>query len=113
LNLWLQPGGHADGDADVAAVALREAMEETGLAGLQLEAAAVFDLDIHRIPARKDVPEHDHYDVRFVIRATGAEDFVVTGESHALAWASIHEIESYTRDPSILRLREKWRRRRL
>lgn len=113
LNLWLQPGGHADGDPDVAAVALREATEETGLAGLRLEGAAAFDLDIHRIPARKEVPEHDHYDVRFVVRATAAEDFIVSDESHALAWVEIERIEACTTEHSILRMREKWRQRRM
>jgi hypothetical protein len=36
LNRWLQPGGHADGEEDVVRVALREAEEETGLAGIAL-----------------------------------------------------------------------------
>lgn len=110
LNLWLQPGGHADGNPDVSAVALREANEETGLAGLRLEEATAFDLDIHRIPARPGVPEHDHYDVRFVVRATGGIEFVVSDESHAMAWAPIDAIERYTTEYSILRMREKWRR---
>src|SRR5688572_26513021 len=37
LQRWLQLGGHADGDTDLAAVALREAQEESGLAGLSVE----------------------------------------------------------------------------
>src|SRR6478752_6000251 len=62
LGLWLQLGGHADGDADLARVALREAEEESGLADLVLE-SGVFDIDRHRIPARGADPEHWHYDV--------------------------------------------------
>src|SRR5436309_1471060 len=31
LNLWLQLGGHCDGESDVLAVALREAQEESGI----------------------------------------------------------------------------------
>lgn len=63
LNRWLQPGGHADGDTDLARVALREAEEESGLSELVVE-PDIFDLDRHRIPARGEEPEHWHYDAR-------------------------------------------------
>ena len=59
LGRWLQLGGHADGDDDLARVALREAEEESGLAGLVLE-PGVFDLDRDLIPARGADPEHWH-----------------------------------------------------
>ena len=48
LDRWLQPGGHADGDTDLARVALREAQEETGVADLRVE-GDIFDIDRHRI----------------------------------------------------------------
>ena len=51
LHRWLQLGGHADGEGDLAAVALREAQEESGLGGLSVE-DFVFDLDRHLIPER-------------------------------------------------------------
>src|SRR5690606_19041524 len=49
LGRWLQPGGHCDGDADVLAVALREAREETGLE-VAPRKPGIFDVDVHSIP---------------------------------------------------------------
>ncbi|MGN6704480.1 MAG: NUDIX hydrolase [Rhodanobacter sp.] len=108
LDRWLQPGGHADGDADLARVALREAEEETGLAGLRAD-GDIFDLDRHRIPARANEPEHWHYDVRYVVRAGVDESFVVNAESHALAWRSVGEVmNDETLDASLRRMARKW-----
>lgn len=108
LDRWLQLGGHADGDRDLAAVALREAEEESGLTDLVVE-PEIFDLDRHWIPGRGDVPGHWHYDVRYVVRATGAEDFIVSDESHALAWRGIAGLlDDPGLDPSIARMRMKW-----
>jgi len=111
LGRWLQLGGHADGDTDLARVALREAEEESGITGLEVE-AELFDLDRHRIPARGAEPEHWHYDVRYVVRAVASEDFVVSDESHALAWRSIREIaDDPQSDESLRRMAQKWLQR--
>ena len=65
LDLWLQPGGHADGEGNLALVARTEVHEEVGLSGLTWVLPA-FDLNVHRIPARADEPEHLHLDLRFL-----------------------------------------------
>jgi 8-oxo-dGTP pyrophosphatase MutT (NUDIX family) len=108
LGLWLQLGGHADGDTDLMRVALREAEEESGLDGLTAD-PEIFDLDRHRIPARGTDPEHWHYDVRHVVRAGANEAFVVSDESHALAWREIAEVaRDETADASVRRMAGKW-----
>ena len=107
LARWLQLGGHADGDTDMGQVALKEAEEESGLPDLRLEEAAIFDLDRHWIPERRDVPGHWHYDVRYVIRAGADERYVVSEESLDLAWREIAPIAEED-DESLGRMARKW-----
>lgn len=108
LGMWLQLGGHADGDRDLARVALREAEEESGLDGLCVE-PDVFDVDRHWIPERGDVPGHWHYDVRYVVRAGGSEAFRVGEESLDLAWRDIGELAcDDAMDASVRRMARKW-----
>ena len=132
LGRWLQPGGHADGDSDLARVALREAQEETGVTGLRVE-GGIFDIDRHRImghvpvahpggpaspfalapgersPARANEPEHWHYDVRYVVRAGTDDRFTINQESRALAWRPVAEVaDDAGFDTSLRRMARKW-----
>ena len=91
LGRWLQPGGHADGDSDVARVASREAREETSLRSLRIDGRGIFDVDVHEIPARGSEPAHLHYDVRFLFRADRAESPVPSAESYAGRWLRLEE----------------------
>ena len=105
LDRWLQLGGHSDGDPDTLAVAMREACEESGLAVAPLR-RAIFDLDIHEIPARGQEPAHLHYDVRFVLVAQ-SEAFTVSPESKALRWVGLSELQALTKEESVLRMARK------
>lgn len=107
LNRWLQPGGHADGDTHLLAVARREAEEETGLTSLQELSTGIADLDIHVIPARKDFPEHLHFDVRFFFKASSEEVPIVSDESHDVKWIVLEKLELFNDEEALLRLRKK------
>ncbi len=102
LQMWLQPGGHADGDGDLARVALREATEETGIAGLVV-ADRAFDLDIHEVDPPKE-PAHLHHDVRYVVTAPPGAQPVGNHESQALRWVPLEEVATLTPDQGILRM---------
>ncbi len=110
LNIWVQLGGHVEGNPQVQEEALREAQEESGISDLELLDEAIWDLDRHRIPARKGEPEHWHYDVRFLLQARH-RDFQVSAESHDLAWVPLSELETYSQEASLLRMRDKTFRR--
>ncbi|WP_338876832.1 NUDIX hydrolase [Spirosoma sp. SC4-14] len=107
LDRWLQPGGHADGDPDSRAVAFREAEEETGLTSLKLVSPAILDVDIHPIPARGDVPEHLHYDIRFLFEADPTEPFKLNEEVKDVQWVALNTITTRTNSVSVLRMVQK------
>jgi 8-oxo-dGTP pyrophosphatase MutT (NUDIX family) len=107
LGKWLQLGGHADGDPDLAAVALREAQEESGLIRLRLVSPEIFDLDRHGIPERKTEPAHWHYDLRFMIEADPAEPLVVTNESKDLSWVDLADVARLNPEESMARMVRK------
>jgi 8-oxo-dGTP pyrophosphatase MutT (NUDIX family) len=109
LDKWLQLGGHADGDGDLLAVAMREAREESGLTRLRVVSPSIFDVDRHWIPPRKNDPGHYHYDLRFCIEADPREPLVISGESKALAWVDLAEVTRLNPEESMARMVRKTR----
>ena len=109
LGRWLQLGGHSDGEPDTLLVSQREAEEESGLKVHPLD-ESIFDIDIHEIPARADEPHHLHFDVRFLFRARDLK-FVVSSESHDLRWVDLLNIEQFSNEWSVVRMRDKYLKR--
>jgi 8-oxo-dGTP pyrophosphatase MutT (NUDIX family) len=110
LGKWVQPGGHCDGQADVLAVALREAQEETGLTVTPV-GGDIFDIDVHPIPEYWNTPEHWHFDVRFLLLADDDNAPQVSSESRAVRWVSLDEAAQLNNSQSITRMIDKTRQR--
>lgn len=109
LDRWLQLGGHADGEAEVHKVALREAREESGMQGFRFAGAdpRPFDLDVHAIPATATEPAHLHFDVRFLLIAAPDQELQVSDESYDVRWFPVRELERVVSDESVLRMGRK------
>lgn len=87
---WIYPGGHADGDADLLRVALREVEEETGVKAFVLD-ENIFG--IQALPVKghikngKYVPAHIHFDVVYLMMADDDLDLVYRPEeSQGVKW---------------------------
>ena len=103
LGRWLQPGGHADGDHELAGVALKEAAEETGIEGLRVRVPAV-DIDLHLVDHGDALGEHLHLDLRFVVVAPPDAVEKRNHESRELRWVTMDELCALAEDDSVRRL---------
>ncbi|HEU5267344.1 MAG TPA: coenzyme F420-0:L-glutamate ligase [Jatrophihabitans sp.] len=84
-GLWLQVGGHCEADdATLLDAAVREAREESGIAGLGFEPEP-FALDVHPISCSLGVPTR-HFDVQFVAVAPAGAALERSHESLDLRW---------------------------
>ncbi|TQK52003.1 8-oxo-dGTP pyrophosphatase MutT (NUDIX family) [Streptomyces sp. SLBN-118] len=102
LGMWLQMGGHCEpDDTTLAAAALREATEESGISGLTLLPGGPVRLDRHPIPA----PCHWHLDVQYAALAPSGAVEEISEESLDLRWFAYDEVADVA-DKSVVRLLE-------
>jgi 8-oxo-dGTP pyrophosphatase MutT (NUDIX family) len=113
LDRWLQPGGHGDpGETTGEEVALREALEESGVEGLTLHPRAPrpLDVDVHDIPARGSEPAHQHLDLRYLVVAPErAQLLPELAELNEIRWVPWDETEPLGPDHGLRRALRKAR----
>ncbi|WP_210572307.1 NUDIX hydrolase [Streptomyces sp. GESEQ-4] len=107
MRMWLQMGGHCEPqDTSLRAAALREATEESGVAGLTLLPGGPVRLDRHPIPP----PCHCHFDVQYAALAPPDAVHTISDESLDLRWFAYDEVATVA-DESVVRLLEATRAR--
>src|SRR5262249_12657550 len=85
IGRWVQLGGHCDeDDDDILAAALREAVEESGVADLRIE-PELAAIHVHPVKCSLGVPTR-HLDLQFVAHAPAGAQITASDESDDLQW---------------------------
>lgn len=103
-NSWAWTGGHADGEADLLHVALKEVREETGVTNLIPLTNDIVSIDIlpvfGHIKKGKYVSSHLHASIAYLIQADDMEKLIVKpDENSGVKWIPIDELDSYSNEP--------------
>ena len=104
---WTWIGGHADGDADLMRVALRETLEETGAVGAHPVVPDIFSVEILPVPAHTRrgvfVPEHMHLNVTYLLEvAPDAPLQAKPDENSGVRWRPLAQVEQDSTEPCML-----------
>ncbi len=110
LDSWFQLGGHIEPeDKSVWDAAVREIIEESGVAPIDSNPNEIFDIDVHLIPEnKKGVPGHFHYDIRYLFWADNSQPILFdANESNEVCWISLANIQEKSTQESVLRMVRK------
>ena len=101
---WSWTGGHADGETDLLAVALREAREETGIAHVRPVSPEIFSLEVLTVDGHEKrgayVPSHLHMNVTYLLEAEESDTLRVCREENSgVAWFTLEEALKASTEP--------------
>ena len=101
---WSWLGGHADGETDLLAVALREVREESGLTRVRQVTDELFSVEILTVDGHEKrgvyVPSHLHLNVTYLLEADPTEPLTVKAdENSGLAWFELDEAVERSTEP--------------
>ena len=101
---WSWTGGHADGETDLLAVALREAREETGIAHVRPVSPEIFSLEVLTVDGHEKrgayVPSHLHMNVTYLLEAEESDTLHICREENSgVAWFSLVEALKASTEP--------------
>ena len=111
-NSWAWVGGHADGEADLLAVACREVTEETGIKNLKVLTNQIFAIDIlpvfGHVKRGEYVSAHQHLNVTYLLEAEETEELSIKeDENSGVKWIPIKETRNYATEPQMYPVYEK------
>lgn len=101
---WSWAGGHADGEEDLLAVALREVREETGVQCLRPVTEEIYSLEVLTVDGHEKhgqyVPSHLHLNVTYLLEAEEDQPLrVCEAENSGVAWFSLADVLSASTEP--------------
>ena len=101
---WSWAGGHADGEEDLLAVALREVREETGVQCLRPVTEEIYSLEVLTVDGHEKhgqyVPSHLHLNVTYLLEAEEDQPLrVCEAENSGVAWFSLADALSASTEP--------------
>lgn len=104
---WSWTGGHADGESDLLAVALREAREETGVKDVLAVSPEIFSIETLVVEGHEKrgryVPCHLHMNVTYLLEADDTAPLTVKpDENSAVAWIRMDEMADKVTEPWML-----------
>ena len=96
---WSWLGGHADGESDLLAVALREAREESGIRSARPISEDIFSLEVLTVDGHEKrgayVSSHLHLNVTYLLEADEGEALTVKpDENSGVRWFTLEESET-------------------